>query len=353
MTRTECSAPPIAAWQGTPRRPRRLALQFEGSASVYFRIWIVNVSLTLLTLGLYAPWAKVRKKQYLYSQVRLDGTPFRYLAPPFALFKARLITAVLVGGFYAATHVYVGLQWCALLIAGLALPWILVRATAFEAHYSAFGNLRFGFRGTYTGALRCLLLALLQAVTVVGLPWAYCRVRTYFSRGICYGGVRARAHYAGNRLLGPCLLALALGAMSVAFAAVLITMFSHREQALAWVLPGGLVVLYVGYALAYSLLQTRVMNLLWRGARLGPLWFEPSYRARHLFLIYLTNTLACVASLGLLVPWASVRLARYRTERLSVIANRGWDAFSATAASNATLSDALADSLALTLEVGA
>lgn len=35
---------------------------FTGSAGEYFRIWIVNIALSIVTLGIYSAWAKVRTK---------------------------------------------------------------------------------------------------------------------------------------------------------------------------------------------------------------------------------------------------------------------------------------------------
>jgi hypothetical protein len=49
--------------------------QFTGSAREYFRIWIVNLFFTLVTLGVYSAWAKVRKKRYLYGNTRLESRP--------------------------------------------------------------------------------------------------------------------------------------------------------------------------------------------------------------------------------------------------------------------------------------
>jgi Bacterial protein of unknown function (DUF898) len=42
-------------------RDHRLDVRFTGSGSEYFRIWIVNLLLMLVTLSLYYPWAKVRR----------------------------------------------------------------------------------------------------------------------------------------------------------------------------------------------------------------------------------------------------------------------------------------------------
>jgi hypothetical protein len=71
--------------------PRRLALKFNGSAGEYFRIWIVNIALTILTLGIYGAWAKVRTRRYFYSNTLLDGQPFDYTAKPGTILMGHLI----------------------------------------------------------------------------------------------------------------------------------------------------------------------------------------------------------------------------------------------------------------------
>ena len=50
-------------------------LRFTGSGSEYFRIWIVNVLLTIVTLGFYSPWAKVRRLKYFYGNTYLLDAP--------------------------------------------------------------------------------------------------------------------------------------------------------------------------------------------------------------------------------------------------------------------------------------
>eukprot|EP01031_Cornospumella_fuschlensis_P012127 gene12127-14827_t len=35
-----------------------LRIEFTGSGSEYFRIWVVNLLLLLVTVGIYYPWAK-------------------------------------------------------------------------------------------------------------------------------------------------------------------------------------------------------------------------------------------------------------------------------------------------------
>ena len=71
--------------------PQTLPFKFHGKSGEYFRIWIVNVVLSILTLGIYSAWAKVRNKRYFYSNTELDGSTFEYLANPIAILKGRLL----------------------------------------------------------------------------------------------------------------------------------------------------------------------------------------------------------------------------------------------------------------------
>jgi hypothetical protein len=66
-----------AAVEKTPA-PKNAVIPFEfgGSGLEYFKIWLVNGILTILTLGIYSAWAKVRRKKYIYGSVRLKGAGF-------------------------------------------------------------------------------------------------------------------------------------------------------------------------------------------------------------------------------------------------------------------------------------
>lgn len=65
---------PESGSDGQPQGPRPPEqLQFTGKGSEYFGIWIVNLLLTILTLGIYSAWAKVRRLQYFYRNTQLAG----------------------------------------------------------------------------------------------------------------------------------------------------------------------------------------------------------------------------------------------------------------------------------------
>jgi Zn-dependent protease with chaperone function len=63
-----------------PPTARHLPFEFRGRAGEYFGIWIVNVLLSIITLGIYSAWAKVRRLRYFYGNTWLDGHNFEYHA---------------------------------------------------------------------------------------------------------------------------------------------------------------------------------------------------------------------------------------------------------------------------------
>jgi uncharacterized membrane protein YjgN (DUF898 family) len=69
-------------------------VRFTGSGAEYFGIWIVNLLLTIVTIGIYSAWAKVRKKRYFYAHTKIDGDSFEYRGKPIAIQKGRIIAVV-------------------------------------------------------------------------------------------------------------------------------------------------------------------------------------------------------------------------------------------------------------------
>jgi hypothetical protein len=68
-------------------QPEIYRFEFRGKAGEYFRIWIVNVVLSILTLGIFSAWAKVRARRYFYGNTYLNGSSFDYHADPVKNFK--------------------------------------------------------------------------------------------------------------------------------------------------------------------------------------------------------------------------------------------------------------------------
>jgi uncharacterized membrane protein YjgN (DUF898 family) len=83
----------------------------------------------------------------------------------------------------------------------------------------------------------------------------------------------------------------------------------------------------------------RIQNAVWSGTRVGRVGFHSDVRAWDLIGITLTNLLMIVLSLGLLIPFAAMRLMKYKIESIEVLdadALQGFEAEAGEAAVGAT-----------------
>ena len=169
--------------------PRVLALEFRGNGFEYFKIWIVNVLLTILTLGIYSAWAKVRTNRYFYSNLYLDESNFRYLAQPLTILKGRLIAvaALIAYSFVSVYSPEAGIGLAVLLMIGV--PYFVNQSLRFNNRMSAYKNIQFRFRGTYWEAFMVLYIWPILGVLTLGIlyPLAILRLNQYVVRNSAYG----------------------------------------------------------------------------------------------------------------------------------------------------------------------
>jgi len=295
-----------------------MKLVFRGTAREYFPIWIVNLCLSLATFGIYSAWAKVRKKRYFYSHTTLDGTPFQYLGQPLPILKGRIIAAILLGIYWITSQFFVSVLPWVLLVGFLLLPWVVVRAAAFNARYSAYRNLTFDFDGNYWGAVKAFYLWALIMIPTLGLgfSWWQQRIKRFMVEHYSFGGERGTFSATGGQffkiyfLAGVLMIVAGLIATGIMFS---MPAFSLRY---AWI---GAIPIYAAYVLAYALTRARLGNLVWNNTTLGPLRFHSTLKARTLAALYFGNALAIIFSAGLLTPWAVIRTMKYRADNMEVL----------------------------------
>ena len=134
-------APPIA-------REQRYPFKFTGNAGEYFRLWIVNLLLSIVTLGIYSAWAKVRKKRYFYGNTWMGDSNFDFHGNPFSILKGRIIAVIALAIYSGAGYYSPRVGGVLFLLLVLASPWFIARALAFNARYSSYREIR--FRNTAT-----------------------------------------------------------------------------------------------------------------------------------------------------------------------------------------------------------
>ncbi len=153
--------------------------------------------LTLLTLGLYVPWARVRRRRYFYSNTRILGDGIDYLATGFDLLKGWLLV---LAGLALFLRVAIFRFWHCLcstavfLVAVLfiAYPWALNKSLQFNARNIVWRDVRFTWHGSYWGVAVNLFIAPLVGLLTLGLllPLASRMMRHYIAKNYSFGSKR-------------------------------------------------------------------------------------------------------------------------------------------------------------------
>jgi len=103
-------------------------VKFTGSAGEYFKIWIVNLFLTIITFGIYSAWAKVRTRRYFYANTSIDGHPFDYLASPVNILKGHLIVGLFFLAYMLSGQFYPELAGVFAVFFYLLFPFLIYRS---------------------------------------------------------------------------------------------------------------------------------------------------------------------------------------------------------------------------------
>ncbi|WP_036301082.1 YjgN family protein [Methylotenera sp. L2L1] len=403
---------------------RQTPVVFTGRAGEYFGIWIVNLLLSIVTLGIYSAWAKVRRNKYFYNNTLIDSVGFDYHASPIAILKGRIIAVVL----FVLYQVFAGFSPIAagiLLVAFLfALPWIVIRGLMFNARNSSHRGLRFDFDGSYLqAALAFIVYPILVVITLgLALPFVAQRVNQFAFNHHKFGLSRfqmqalVKDFYMVYLKLAAVILAISLaiylGVSSLAshHKHDTVSINQHSLQAQSTATEDGFIkvadtaetqstadylkdlspedraefeaqmkayeaqiqdtesqsaeshagehvkkenpiekmfgpyaamlgpmiyAIFLGIALFYmaiiflvtAYIRSRITNLIWNGTSLEHISFTSNQRMRDLVWLYFSNTIILFLTLGLATPWAQIRMARYRAERLVLTGETDWDKF--------------------------
>jgi uncharacterized membrane protein YjgN (DUF898 family) len=322
---------------------RELALRFSGSGAEYFRIWIINLLLTVLTLGVYSAWAKTRRLQYFYRNTQLAGASFDFCGKPKAILRGRIVTVALLlayhyaFGFSATT----GLVIVSLLLA--SLPFMMRSALRFRLSNTVYRGLPFGFAG---GSGKAYLVYPLPVITflvvsamdalepgavLIGAfillclcwPLMHGAMRGYQHRHLMYGDRRADFALPAASLARPYMKAALLGLAVMAVLAGLILLEVRHKDAVGQGFPISMTtvattVSYLYVLLAGAWIMVCMNNLAWSATRFPGVRIECRMNPGAWLRLQAVNALLTLLTLGLYRPYAAVRAWRYRVEHVRV-----------------------------------
>lgn len=353
-------------------------IQFKGDGTEYFKIWIVNVLLCIVTIGIYYPWAKVRTRRYFYANTEYANRYFDYHATGKQLFLGYLIGVFILFALQILGSILptIGLILPVVLFA--FIPWIIMRSLKFNMRMTSFSNVRFSFKGNLKPAYIIYMLIPILGYLAIALPvfvslfpmskldegfnviFAFMLFLVGLIAAIAIGifviGLftkKAAEYQIGQTKFGQgdffinintskfikiqlkkiliiigCLIILSI-LSGLVFAATMSGGFNlgsisndieSAEASPLFVV--GFLVVYFGFiatflfATAYSFSRQR--QYIFENTTLDKaITFRSTVGAKRYFYILVTNMLLVLFTAGLALPWAKVRVARY-------IADNSW-----------------------------
>lgn len=279
---------------------------FDGKAGEYFGIWIVNILLTLVTLGLYTPWAKVRRLRYFYGHTHYAGERLDFTGIPSRILVGRLIAWTLWGG---SALIAKQTAWGAAVLMTLlivALPWLLRSTYRFTARNSKFSNTRFYYLGSLGKAYQVYLLGALITVASLGLlfPVAYLWHKRYQFDQLTLGQHRFQLTTTVGEVYAamgvPLLILLIIGGvLAVVFPPLAVLVLLMLYPFMGWI-------------------RARLFRTVWSRVRLGEYAFRCDLGSGSYVGTSMMTQAGIVLSLGLLIPWAAITLQRLKVQSLTL-----------------------------------
>lgn len=312
-----------------PKQTSILNFEFRGDGMEYFKIWIVNILLTLVTLGIYSAWATVRNNRYFYSNLYLENTNFRYLADPITILKGRIIAIVAFIAYYVAS-IYAPIVGVMIAIALVfAIPYFVNQSVAFTNRMSAYKNIQFRFKGSYGEAFMVIYIWPLLGVLTLGIlyPLAILKANEYFVRNSAYGTTQFdfKATYKdyGMIFLTMIGIALAIG--------IPMGLLTYLVPAFAMISPVVIFAVYFGLFVYFMVSMT---NVFYASLSLVEHKFDAKLTVTGQTKVILINLFFTIITLGLYLPAAKVRMTKYICSCITMHAQGSLDTFTAAEKEN-------------------
>ena len=338
-------------------QPEFTAVEFSGNSGDYFRIWIVNLALTIVTLGVYSAWAKVRKERYFYTHTSIAGDSFDYHASPKAILFGRIIAVVALIIYVVAGYINPVAPFIVMIIIFLIVPWLIVRSKIFRMRVSSYRGIRFTFKRDYGEAFKVYYVSAL--ITVISLGFAtpisnY--MRNKFAINLSGFG-QTDFQFNGKQNVFTSLFWKSIGltfllliGYGIASALFVGAEPANMSQTKFLMVNAPLFLGYIAIGVYY---QVRLRNYIWNTSTLGENYFVSTLSVSEMIGIYLTNLLAIIFSVGLLTPWAQIRLAKYRAEHLQVWLAKDWERYlAASGTAGSAIGDEVGDAFDVDVDLG-
>lgn len=304
-------------------------IKFSGKSGEYFKLWFVNMFLSIITLGIYSAWAKVRNTQYMYGHTNVDDNSFRFLATPMQILKGRIVAVIIFILYMVLSQINPAIGLVMALGFLVAMPWLIIQGLKFTMRMTAYRNVRFSFEGTYGGVIvHFLLLPILGTITLyLAMPWVVQQIQQYINNNLTYGGKHFEQKSSAGQYYIAALFSLGValigGAVIAAFGGTAIAS-AQAGPSIALVVVG--IAAFALFGIVNAVYQSIIYNHLMKTLEIEEVVsFDANMKTLPFAGLVLSNILLLVITLGLAIPVVKIRTARYIASVTEVTIKPGID----------------------------
>ena len=172
-------------------------LEFQGKGNDFFGIIIVNWLLTIITLGIYYPWAKAKKLQFLYGETSLNGDAFEFHGTGKEMFKGFVKAVVLFLVLYGLLFLFIYLKAPVVGLILFYLGFLAILPLAIHGSYryrmsrTSWRGIRFGYRGDKKEFTLNFIKWIFLTIITLGIygSWMSINTRSYLLKNIRFGNI--------------------------------------------------------------------------------------------------------------------------------------------------------------------
>jgi uncharacterized membrane protein YjgN (DUF898 family) len=179
-------------------------LVFCGSGMRLFALQIVNILLTVFSLGLYYPWARAAYLRYTFQETDFAGSRFSFNGTGWELFKGLalglLILAIIESGFlYIASYSILLSSFLSFMFFMLFVPFVIHTSMRYKTSRVSWRGIHFGYRGELKTLMNISVKGALLTVLTLGIysAWYAMEVRNYVLSHVRFGSVQINYHGKG------------------------------------------------------------------------------------------------------------------------------------------------------------
>ena len=176
-------------------------LVFHGDGGKLFGIYIVNLLLSIVTLGLYYPWARAAVLKYVYQETELEGSRFTFHGTGKEMFIGFIKAVLIIAALYAipilaaltANPFIMIMGFLAFLVGSLLLIPIAIHGSLrYRLSRTSWRGIHWGYRGSRGKLISKMIVGGLLTIITFGIYgfWFAVDMRKYIMENVRFGSIQ-------------------------------------------------------------------------------------------------------------------------------------------------------------------